>query len=62
MRHSSAAKLDEGPAPGTSVEGADDDSDSSSDGEEEEGLIIAVDDFEKMSNLNISEIQPDSMH
>lgn len=35
MRHSSAAKLDEGPAPGTSVEGADDDSDSSSDGEEE---------------------------
>jgi hypothetical protein len=34
----------------------------SGDGEEEEGLIIAVDDFEKMSNLNISEIQPDSMH
>ena len=30
--------------------------------EEEEGLIIAVDDFEKMSDLNISEIQPDSMH
>ena len=29
---------------------------------EEEGLIIAVENFEKMSDLNISEIQPESMH
>ena len=29
---------------------------------EEDGPIIAIDDFEKMSNLNISEIQPDSLH